>query len=85
MAEEVRYLTDDRDARNPHELVILPGGNGDWYVGVCEEGAHCCGKMVRICTSGGASVRCPGLAGAIASAFRSIASNAGALPRNEVE
>lgn len=26
---EVRYLTDDRDGKNRHELVIGYGGNGD--------------------------------------------------------
>lgn len=75
MTEEARYLTDDRDSKRRKELVILNGGNGDWYVGVCDEGSFPVGNMVRICTSGGASVRCPGLTAAIASAFRSIASN----------
>jgi len=75
MTKEVRYLTDDRDSENRKELVVMAGGNGDWYVGVCAEGSYPIGNMVRICTSGGVSVRCPGLAAAIASAFRSINSN----------
>lgn len=72
MPDIVRYLTDDRDQRNRHELVISAGGNGDWYVAVVPEGTGTIGKAVRICTSGGASVACPGLAPAIANAFRAI-------------
>ncbi len=69
---EVRYLTDDRDESKRNELVILPGGNGDWYVSVVPEGQGCAGKGVRICTSGGASKAAPGLPGAIADAYRAI-------------
>lgn len=69
---EVRYLTDDRDYPERNELVIFQGGNGDWYVGVAPEGQGCIGKSVRICTSGGASSRVPGLAVAIADAFRAL-------------
>lgn len=75
MAEEireVRYLTDDRDYRNRHELVISFGGNGDWYVAVVPEGTAPVGKAVRICTSGGASSRVPGLGVSIANAFRAL-------------
>jgi hypothetical protein len=69
---EVRYLTDDRDFPGKNELVISQGGNGDWYVGVTPEGQGCIGKSVRICTSGGASSRVPGLTVAIADAFRAL-------------
>lgn len=72
---EVRYLTDDRDADEDdlNELVISTGGNGDWYVAVVPKGTGCIGKSIRICTSGGASARVPGLAPAIANAFQSLA------------
>ena len=69
---EARYLTDDRDLKERNELVILSGGNGDWYVGVVPEGEGYIGRMVRICTSGGASVAAPGLGVAIANAYRAI-------------
>jgi len=74
MAEitEVRYLTDDRDSNKRNELVITLGGNGDWYVAVVPEGEGAIGRGVRICTSGGASTIAPGLAPAIALAFRSL-------------
>lgn len=70
--DQVRYLTDDRDYKRRNELVITCGGNGDWYVAVVPEGEGTVGRGVRICTSGGASSRCPGLAPAIADAFRAI-------------
>ena len=69
--DEVRYLTDDRDVPNRHELVIMFGGNGDWYVSVVPEGEKA-SRGVRICTSGGASFAAPGLTNAIANAFRAI-------------
>jgi len=69
---EVRYLTDDRDLRNRHELVISFAGNGDWYVSVVPEGEGTFGRAVRLCTSGGASTAAPGLAPAIADAFRAL-------------
>ncbi len=69
---EVRYLTDDRDQRHLNELVITIGGNGDWYVAVVPKGQGTIGRGVRICTSGGASIACPGLGCAIADAFRAI-------------
>jgi len=72
-SEMVRYLTDDRDESHRNELVIMQGGNGDWYVAVVPEGEGTIGRAVRLCTSGGASSRCPGLTGAIANAFRAIA------------
>ena len=75
MQDPVRYLTDDRDIRDRNELVIMQGDNGDWYVSVVPEGQGCIGKGVRLCTSGGASSRCPGLTVAIAQAYRAIASN----------
>jgi hypothetical protein len=72
---EVRYLTDDRDYPEDrrNELVIGFGGNGDWYVAVVPEGQGTIGRAVRICTSGGASSAVPGLAPAIANAFRALA------------
>ena len=69
---EVRYLTDDRDAKKRNELVITLGGNGDWYVAVVPEGEGTINRGIRICTSGGASFAAPGLAGAIAKAFEAI-------------
>jgi len=73
MTEKAIYLTDDRDLpeEDQRTLVIFHGGNGDWYVQVAP--AH--GRTmegVRICTSGGASSRCPGLGVAIADAYRAI-------------
>ena len=75
MQEPVRYLTDDRDIDDRLELVIMQGDNGDWYVGVVPEGEGCIRRMVRLCTSGGASSRCPGLTVAISKAYRAIAAN----------
>lgn len=72
--DEARYLTDDRDFDRRNELVIRPGTNGDWYVGVCPEGEGCMGRMVRLCASGGASSCCPGLMAAIAEAYHCIVS-----------
>jgi len=69
---EVRYLTDDRDFKDRNELVITLGGNGDWYLAVVPEGQGTIGRGVRICTSGGASSSVPGLAVAIANAFRAL-------------
>jgi hypothetical protein len=73
MLPPLHYLTDDRDAapEEQHSLVILAGGNGDWYVGVGNQQgrAH---EFVRLCTSGGASSSCPGLTVAIAEAYRSM-------------
>ena len=73
MQEPRRYLTDDRDNEKPRsELVIFQGGNGDWYVGVGEEGTWPMHNFVRLCTSGGASSACPGLTLAIAAAYRAM-------------
>lgn len=79
MCQEVRYLTDDRDEKHRNELVIYRGGNGDWYVSVVPEGEGCMGKGVRLCTSGGASKRCPGLPIAISKAFQAIHGGEGIL------
>lgn len=73
MPNEAIYLTDDRDlpVEDQRALVIFQGGNGDWYIQVAP--AH--GRTtegVRICTSGGAASRCPGLGIAIADAYRAI-------------
>ena len=70
--EPVRYLTDDRDERKRNELVIMQGGNGDWYVAVVPEGTGTIGRAVRLCTSGGASTHAPGLPSAIADAYRAM-------------
>jgi len=70
-----RYVTDDRDEQHRNELVIDQGGNGDWYVSVVSEGEGTIGRAVRICTSGGASSRCPGLTKAIADAYRAMMPN----------
>ena len=73
MQPQRRYLTDDRDLpeEKQRELIISQGGNGDWYVSVDLPGA---GGIhgVRICTSGGAASRCPGLGQAIAQAYRAM-------------
>jgi hypothetical protein len=75
---EVRYLTDDRDARDGRrlELCIGWGNNGDWYVVTAPEGEHSL-SAVRICTSGGASSAVPGLPTLVAQMFRKIAAAAG--------
>jgi len=67
------YLTDDRDLplKDQRTLVIFHGGNGDWYVQVCDyTGRGFDG--VRLCTSGGASSACPGLTTAIKDAYDAI-------------
>lgn len=73
MFDKVTYRTDDRDLPEEDQrvLVIFPGGNGDWYVQVAPlHGRTMDG--VRICTSGGAASHCPGLAPAIAKAYRAM-------------
>lgn len=72
-AREVRYLTDDRDARDGRrlELCIGWGDNGDWYVVTVPEGEHSV-SMVRLCTSRGASSAVPGLVPLFAEAFRKL-------------
>lgn len=82
--DKVMYLTDDRDhdLEDQRSLVILHGGNGDWYVQVA--GAN--GRTVdgvRICTSGGASTHCPGLGPAIAAAYHAMRASAEGLPPPE--
>lgn len=74
---EARYLTDDRDLPDRNELVIMTGGNGDWYVAVVPEGEGTIGRAVRISTSGGASSAAPGLTKAISDAFRAITHSKG--------
>ena len=70
----VEYVTDDRDLPKDEQmkLVILFSGNGDWYVSVVPRNERAVRGM-RICTSGGASFRVPGLGIAVAEAFRAIA------------
>lgn len=84
MTDEARYTTDDCDIDpDVTELVIFPGGNGDWYVGTAPQGQNP-RRAVRITTSG---TRVHGLAVAIAKAYRAIVA-AGAravLPRDRVE
>ena len=72
---EVRYLSNDRNEENPHELVIQFGNDGDWYISVVPAGKRGFYDAVRINTSGGggASMAVPGLGPAIASAFRALA------------
>lgn len=72
--EPRRYLTDDRDhePEQRHELVIFPGGNGDWYLGVWPEGARGSPNTVRICTSGGASSTVPALPISCARMYRAL-------------
>lgn len=77
LTPEVRYLTDDRDSSRKNELCIFFGDNGDWYVSVAPEGEGTLGRGVRLCTSGGASLRCPGLTIAISDAYRAIYNNVG--------
>lgn len=72
-APKAMYVTDDRDfpVDQQHALVIFPGGNGDWYVQVApRHGQTTTG--VRISTSGGAEMHCPGLGPAIADAYRAM-------------
>lgn len=72
---ERRYETDDRDGdhmgRTP-ELVMLLGGNGDYYIGSAEKGTHPVGQLARICTSGGAASRNPLLLRAVAALYRAM-------------
>lgn len=68
--ERVRYLTDDRDERHRHELMLELGGNGDWYLSVLPEG-HRIGPAVRLSTSGGAD-RVPELTWAVARLYRAL-------------
>ncbi len=49
---EVRFLTDDLDDRERTELAIFHGGNGDWYIGVMDEGSAGINQFVRVRTSG---------------------------------
>jgi len=67
----LRYKTDDRDISNS-ELCIMQGGNGDWYVSVANGPDHYPTNGVRICTSGGAAVACPGLGLAISKAYNAM-------------
>lgn len=67
------YVTDDRDLPVDEQLalVIFQGGNGDWYVQVApRHGQTMVG--VRISTSGGAAMHCPGLGPAVAEAYRAM-------------
>lgn len=84
LQDRVMYLSDDRD-HSPEDLrslVILQGGNGDWYVQVAGANGRTF-EGVRICTSGGASTHCPGLGVAIADAFRAMKASAAGEPAPE--
>jgi hypothetical protein len=84
MLDKAVYLTDDRDLPEDElrTLVIFPGGNGDWYVQVAPKHGRAV-EGVRLCTSGGASVHCPGLGPAIAEAYRAmLAAQRGERPSN---
>lgn len=67
----LRYKTDDRDISSS-ELCIMQGNNGDWYVAVADGPDHYPTNGVRICTSGGAAVACPGLGLAISKAYNAM-------------
>lgn len=73
MSEPAMYLTDDRDLPEDRlrSLVIFPGGNGDWYVQVSPTSGRTT-EVVRISTSSGAQMACPGLGAAIADAYRAM-------------
>lgn len=73
MLKPLFYLTDDRDKPQDEQrqLVIMSGGNGDWYVGTADANGRDL-QTARICTSGGASTYCPGLGIAIAEAYRAM-------------
>lgn len=75
MRDEARYITGDRDLPDTEQkaLVIIHGHNGDWYVQIAPKDGRTT-DGVRLCTSGGASTRCPGLTQAIADAFQAIIS-----------
>lgn len=67
----LRYTTDDRDITQ-HQLCIMQGGNGDWYVSIAESPDHHPTNGIRLCTSGGSAHACPGLGRAIAAAYRAL-------------
>ncbi|CAB3754547.1 hypothetical protein [Paraburkholderia humisilvae] len=71
--QKAMYVTDDRDLPDGEQrsLVIFPGGNGDWYVQVAPKHGRAI-EGVRISTSGGAQMHCPGLGPAIAQAYRAM-------------
>lgn len=69
--DQLRYRTDDRDQAS-HELCIMQGGNGDWYISVAEGPEHHPVNGVRICTSGGAAIACPGLGLAVSELYRAL-------------
>ncbi|VWC78726.1 hypothetical protein BLA39750_01040 [Burkholderia lata] len=67
------YLTDDRDLPEDEQrrLVIFFGGNGDLYIQVAPKNGPTF-HGVRLATSGGASMHCPGLVPALADAYRAM-------------
>ena len=74
---EVRFLTDDMDIERT-ELAIFPGGNGDWYIGVVEEGTAGIGRFVRVRTSG---VAVHGMPRLIADLYRLLQRELAEAPR----
>ncbi len=77
----LRYTTDDRDITE-HQLCIMQGGNGDWYVSISESPDHHPTNGIRLCTSGGAAHACPGLGRAIAAAYRALYNQAQRIQPN---
>ena len=77
----LRYTTDDRDITQ-HQLCIMQGGNGDWYVSIAENPDHYPTNAIRLCTSGGAAHACPGLGRAIAAAYRALYNQAQPIQPN---
>lgn len=66
-----RYHSDDRDLeRGDNDLLVYPGGNGDWYVTIVEHGKRL-GPTVRITTSGSPDGQ-EGVAAAVAHLFRAM-------------
>lgn len=66
-----RYRSDDRDLeRGDNDLLVYPGGNGDWYVTIVEHGKRL-GPTVRITTSGSPDGQ-EGVAAAVAFLFRTM-------------
>lgn len=80
------YRTDDHDLPldQQAELRIALGGNGDWYISTSPIGTRS-PLAVRVCTSGGASNKCPRLGLSIASAFHAIKDAESKTPMQNVK
>lgn len=83
MSEIAEYLTDDQDVCT-NRLCVMSGGNGDWYIGVdfpCRDNPELRDRQfVRVTTSG---IRVPGLAVAVADAYRAIKAATPTQPETE--